>query len=114
MVADASKAADVAGVVRDLIAGMTDDKLRAATQECLVPVYPVERDWDYGDERYTCWVVLEHPTANVCIAYCEHGFGPRLPWGLLAISGNQSMGMDSEWFETLEEAVISAGLDDPS
>ncbi len=66
------------------------------------------RAWDYGDENqvFPCWVVAEHKPSNTCICYCEKGFGPTYPWGLLFISGlHMSMGMDSGWFKTLEDAV---------
>jgi hypothetical protein len=67
-----------------------------------------QRPWDYGapDETYPCWIVAEHPSSNAAVAYCEQGFGPRCPWGLLWISGEHlSMGMDSGWFTSLEDAV---------
>ena len=66
------------------------------------------RAWDYGEkkQRFPCWVVVEHKASNTCICYCENGFGPTHPWGLLFISGEHlSMGMDSGWFSTLEDAV---------
>ena len=43
--------------------------------------------------------------ANTGIAYCPEGFGPRDPWGLVFLSGeHMSMGMDSGWFTSLEDA----------
>jgi len=66
------------------------------------------RDWDYGEEgqSYPCWIVAEHHPSNTCIAYCEHGFGPSYPWGLLFIAGEHlSMGMDSGWYASLEDAL---------
>jgi len=74
----------------------------------LVCPHPVERDWDYGrpGETYTCWTVIEHPQSNTGVAYCERGFGPRRPWGLVFLSGpHMGMGQDSNWFASLEEAV---------
>lgn len=74
----------------------------------LVTPYPVERNWDYGQvgERFTCWTVLEHPPSNTAIAYCEQGFGPSDPWGLVFLSGeHMGIGMDSGWFSTLESAM---------
>ncbi len=73
-----------------------------------VPTRCELRPWDYGEpeEVYPCWIVLEHPTSNTAIAYCEEGFGPRDPWGLLFIKGpHSSIGMDSGWFASLEDAV---------
>ncbi|MCA8987098.1 MAG: hypothetical protein KDA78_05625 [Planctomycetaceae bacterium] len=65
------------------------------------------RVWDYGEPEQTfpCWIVLEHAPSNTCVAYCEYGFGPSSPWGLLFITGQHlSMGMDSEWYTYLEDA----------
>jgi len=53
-----------------------------------------------------CWTVLEHQPSGTGIAYCEEGFGPDFPWGLVFLSGpHMSMGMDSAWFASLEDAV---------
>ena len=78
-----------------------------------VEPYPVERDWNYGapgegvpGEKYVCWTFLEHPQSKTGIAYCERGFGPKYPWGLVALSGSyMSMGMSDGWFASLEQAV---------
>lgn len=66
------------------------------------------RSWDYGaaDQEYPCWIVLEHRTSNTAIAYCELGFGPKNPWGLLFLNGPcLSMGMNSGWYDEMEGAV---------
>lgn len=65
------------------------------------------REWDYGEEgqKYPCWIVADHPPSNTCIAFCDQGFGPTCPWGLLFRTGeHQNMGMDSGWFANLEDA----------
>lgn len=69
-----------------------------------------DRGWDYGEigQTYPCWIVAEHPSSNTAIAYCEHGFGPKNPWGLLFLlpSGPcSSMGMDSSWFSHFDECI---------
>jgi hypothetical protein len=95
---------------------LVDQELRRIAQPELVslirslriPTRCERRSWDYGEreEAYSCWIVLEHAPSNTCIAYCEEGFGPRDPWGLLFIKGSDiSMGMDSQWFVNLEDAV---------
>jgi hypothetical protein len=74
----------------------------------LVPPRCEERPWDYGapSETYPCWIVAEHPPSNTAFAYCEQGFGPKCPWGLLWLSGEHlNMGMDSSWFTSLEAVV---------
>jgi len=72
----------------------------------VVPRYEM-REWNYGEagQEFPCWVVLDHVPTNTCIAYCEYGFGPSTPWGLLFIAGEYlSMGMDSGWYSNLEDA----------
>ena len=69
------------------------------------------RPWDYGrpGEEFACWLVLKHAASNTAIAYCEEGFGPAMPWGLLFLSGeHMSMGMDSGWFESFLEAYFDS------
>ncbi len=77
-----------------------------------------ERRWDYGaPDSFTCWVVLEHVPSNTAIVYCQEGFGPKAPWGLVAAHGTtaeMSMGMDSNWFPsfiaTYFESVVATEL----
>jgi hypothetical protein len=70
------------------------------------------RAWDYGraGEAFPCWFVLAHKASNTGIAYCEYGFGPSMPWGLLFLEGTQhmSMGMDSSWFQHFLEAYFES------
>ena len=84
-----------------------DAALVAAVRPLLVTPHMEERDWDYGPDgqTYPCWIVLEHHPSNTGIAYCAQGFGPGDPWGLLFLRGEHlSMGMDSGWFATFEDA----------
>ena len=83
-------------------------ELVACIEHHLVPPRLENRAWDYGAEGQTfpCWICLEDGPSNTAIAYCEQGFGPADPWGLIFIDGEHtSMGMDSGWFLTLEDAV---------
>jgi len=70
------------------------------------------RAWDYGapDEAYPCWSVLEHPRSNTGIAYCEQGFGPSHPWGLVFLAGSEhmSIGMDTGWFPRFLDAYFES------
>jgi hypothetical protein len=71
------------------------------------------RHWDYGreDEQYPCWTVLRHPPSNTGIAYCEYGFGPRSPWGLVFLEGDEgrpSIGSDASWFTTFLRAFFES------
>ena len=42
---------------------------------------------------------------DTAIGYCAEGFGPTDPWGLLFLRDHPNMGMDSQWFASLEDAV---------
>src|SRR5262249_28688381 len=47
--------------------------------------------------------------SNTGIAYCESGFGPGAPWGLVGLGEpNMSIGMDSNWYTTLLEAYFES------
>lgn len=85
-----------------------DDATLLSTMKPLLVVPRREmREWDYGDpgQTFPCWIVLDHVPTNTCIAYCDNGFGPSSPWGLLFIAGDYlSMGMDSGWYSKLEDA----------
>jgi hypothetical protein len=98
----------IASIVQKELARIADPILLAAIRSLLVNPYPVERDWNYGSpgQKYTCWTVLEHRVSNTGIAYCESGFGPSSPWGLVCLSGEfMSIGMDSAWYTSLEDAM---------
>ena len=104
----ALNASKVTELVEAQVARVTDPKAAVLIRSLLVPPRCEHRPWDYGahDTQYPCWIVAEHPPSNTAIAYCEQGFGPSFPWGLLSISGEHlSMGMDSGWYDSLEDAI---------
>lgn len=91
---------------------VADRRVQVHVRSLLVEPEASLRDWDYGkpDEKYVCWAVLKHVRSNTGIAYCEEGFGPKTPWALVQLSGNEgiSMGMDSGWFRTFMEAYFES------
>jgi len=108
----------IKALVERELAGIRDASLVQTIRALLVTPYPVERAWDYGtaDERFTCWTVLEHKPSNTGIAFCSRGFGPSDPWGIVFLSGpRMSIGMDSAWFASFEDAIReSAAWDGPN
>jgi len=101
------EATDIQRLVRAELDRMTDMNLVAAIVPLLVEPRLEARPWDYGaaDQTYSCWIVLGHTPSNTGIAYCAEGFGPTDPWGLLSPTGKHlSMGMDSGWYASLEDA----------
>jgi hypothetical protein len=93
-------------VAREL-STITQPELVALIKSLRVSPRKEDRPWDYGapGQTYPCWIVLDHSASNTAVAYCAEGFGPRCPWGLLFIKDHPSIGMDSSWFVSLEDAV---------
>jgi hypothetical protein len=102
-----SDRADADNLVESQINAITQTDLVTLIRSLRVPARCENRPWDYGKpgETYPCWIVLEHQASNTAVAYCAEGFGPTYPWGLLFIRDHLSMGMDSQWFASLEDAV---------
>jgi len=82
--------------------------LAETVRNFVIEPWSEERPWDYGPPgtKYLCWIVVDPPHLNVGINYCESGFGPECPWGLIGLTnGDPGMGPDSSWFATLEAAA---------
>jgi len=115
MVMDATK---LKALVECELLNVHDDRIVRSVQEFLVEPRAELRSWDYGapNQKYVCWIAFDD-REGTGIAYCEQGFGPRLPWGLISpeASNHESMGMDSGWFPTFMEAYFesSAATDLP-
>jgi hypothetical protein len=93
-------------VVREL-ERIEQPELVALAQSLRVPLRLEERPWDYGrdGQTYPCWISFAHEPSNTVVAYCAEGFGPTYPWGLLFLGEPRSMGMDSQWFASVEDAL---------
>ena len=97
------------------VAQLSEQRVVNHIRSLLVQPAVVTREWDYGKQPiyYPCWSVLEHPKSNTGIAYCEYGFGPRSPWGLVFLAGSHmSIGMDSGWFTHFLEAYFESMASD--
>jgi hypothetical protein len=94
-------------LVKEQLGNIEDDIVRAAIAALVVEPFCQHRQWDYGPEMYPCWVVAEHPASDTRYVYCEKGFGPSPPWGIVSASGLE-MGMGSGWFRTLEDAFYES------
>lgn len=94
------------------LAELSDTRVLTHIQTLLVDPVPVQREWDYGydGEKYPCWNVLEHKPSNTGVAYCENGFGPRSPWGLVFLEGDLhlAIGMDCSWYTTFLQAYFES------
>ena len=98
---------EVTELIEQQLARISQVELVECIRPLLVTPRLEHRAWDYGqpDQTFPCWIALEHKPSQTAVAYCEEGFGPTHPWGLLFIDSRASMGMDSQWFVSLEEAV---------
>jgi hypothetical protein len=98
------------------LAVVADPRVLTAIRALLVEPKPVMWGWDYGepDQQFECWTVLDDARGSeTAIVYCEEGFGPSMPWGLVWTGTDEkgapaSMGMDSGWFSTLTEAFLDS------
>ena len=103
-----------AEILKTLIEGelatVSDARVIAHIRGMLVEPHAVLRTWDYGEpgQQYPCWMVLRDAHSGGEIAYCEYGFGPCSPWGLVSSGEHQSMGMDSGWFNTFLDAFFES------
>jgi hypothetical protein len=101
-------------LIEDELTTLSDVRIVAHVMEMLVEPRAVLRSWDYGErgQQYPCWIVLEDPAHSFnAIAFCEHGFGPKCPWGLISSGdtpSDMSMGMDSGWFLSFLDAYFES------
>ena len=90
---------------------LSDARVIAHIRGLIVKPHPVLCLWDYGEpgQQYPCWFVLNDARSGGEIAYCERGFGPRAPWGLVdSRCEERHMGMDSGWFRTFLDAFFES------
>ena len=100
-------------LIESELAGASDARVVRHIRGMLVEPHVVLCNWNYGeaDQQYPCWFVLKDAQSSGEIAYCEYGFGPRCPWGLVSSADEEqhrSMGMDSGWFATFLDAFFES------
>jgi len=104
--------AQLHALVEKELEGIRDTRVVKHIRSLLVEPQVFLRPWDYGaeGEAYPCWSVLDHVKSSSGIGYCEFGFGPACPWGLVELPGSAdlSLGMDSGWFATFTDAFFDS------
>ncbi|MDI1313739.1 hypothetical protein [Prosthecobacter sp.] len=105
-------ATTIQALIEAEIPSLQDLRVVSHIRSLLVEPTEVLLEWEYGDEEnpdptFPGWLVLSHPQSNTGIAYCEFGFGPKTPWGLISLS-NLSMGMDCGWFSYFLDAYFDS------
>jgi hypothetical protein len=102
-------AATIQALIEAEISSLQDSRVVSHIRSLLVEPTEILREWDYGEsgQTFPCWLVLSHLQSNTGIAYCEFGFGPKNPWGLVFLSGG-SLGMDCGWFASFADAYFDS------
>jgi hypothetical protein len=100
-------------LIESELATVSDKRVLGHIRGMLVEPHVVLCNWDYGEpgQQYPCWFVLRDAHSGGEIAYCEYGFGPRCPWGLVSFGREEkdrSIGMDSGWFTTFLDAFFES------
>ena len=101
----------IASILRTQLDEISGDSIRDQIRRLLIAPRVEHRVWDYGSDEQTfpCWFVLEHLESNTGIVYCDEGFGPRCPWGLMFLTGEHlSMGPDASWYPDLGAAFLES------
>ena len=104
--------ADVEALIRDDMRALHDARVVAHVSALLVaPPRPLRLEWPYGSvgEAFDGWLVFDHPRSGTGIAYCQQGFGPAKPWGLICTDrGPPSTGMDDGWYPRFLDAYFES------
>jgi hypothetical protein len=100
-------AANLKKLIENERARVTDTRVTTQIRGFFVEPTPILRNWNYGakGQKHLCWNVLEHGPEDTAIIYSENGFGPKAPWGLVALQG-MSMGTGS--FPTFMQAYFES------
>ncbi len=105
--------ADVTALVRDDMRALDDVRVVAHVASLLLgPPRPLRLEWPYGEvgETFDAFLVLDHPQSGTGIAYCQQGFGPANPWGLIWTGRASSLttGMDDGWYPRFLDAYFES------
>jgi len=104
---------EIRKLVNAELAKVIDPSRRAAIQAILVLPQILHLEWNYGNqgERFECWLV-GLSIRGERLVYCDAGFGPTYPWGVLD-ADDQSLGRDDQWHLGLEHDAIGARILEP-
>jgi hypothetical protein len=97
-------------LVADQVSRIRDVSRREALEAVLIEPDLQFRDWSYGEQpqEYPCWVIARVRQRPTVLLYCEHGFGPSYPWGILHAE-DCSLGTDGQWHQSLDDAFLNSG-----
>jgi len=98
---------EITRIVAEHVARIVDADLRDEVARVLIEPMLREVPWNYGEDGETlaCWIIADlRPAKPDVLAYCDRGFGPGYPFGILD-ADLPSMGTDGQWFLTLEDGL---------
>jgi hypothetical protein len=102
-------------LVEEQISAISDNDRQFALRAIVVNPYMELREWDYAENtKYQCWIIAEPKNDNYVFAFCNKGFGPNAPWGIIKKDIHGSMGPDACWYTYLDDLFIGAGRWDGS
>jgi hypothetical protein len=105
----AIESATLKALIAEELGSLSDARVLEHIRPMLVEPHPVVLSWDYEvGRKFPCWIVLRDFDSGAEIGYCEHGFGPRCPWGLVSSAPDSSMGMDSGWYSIFLDAFFES------
>jgi hypothetical protein len=98
-------------LVQKEILQIRDPLVKSSLEKILVEPTEHLREWDYSNkgEMFECWTVAIDSTTDTSLIYSECGHGPKNSWGLVFTS-KLNFGMDSSWFDNLEECFLESHL----
>lgn len=100
----------IQNLVEEQISGIKDNDRQSALRAIIVDPYVELREWDYAENtKYQCWIIAKPKNDDHVFAYCNEGFGPNTPWGIIKKDSNGSMGPDACWHTFLEDLFIATG-----
>lgn len=105
-----ASAANISALIAREMSVLTNGPVKEALRNGLVDPRPVKLNWNYGHpgQQFDGWIVFDHEAiSDTAIVYCDEGFGPKSPWGLIIATpeeGVRWMGMDSGWFRSFMDA----------
>jgi hypothetical protein len=103
--------AEISTLIELELVALGDTEIIDFIRSFLILPTPLILGWDYGspNEQFLGWSTLEDMTAGARIAFCEQGFGPACPWGLVSLHDTKpDMGQDSGWFTTFLDAFFES------
>jgi hypothetical protein len=108
-------ALEIKNLIAEELARIKEPARRSQLERFLTDPRERSMRWDYGKdgESFDCWQFGESSSDELILVYCDRGFGPTFPWGWL-FDDEESLGMDSQWHSSLEDAAIGGGLLDAS